>query len=164
MTIVSQIKHWLDRVLETTLLIVIVTLVFIVLWQVFSRYVLQSPSTFTDEVARFLLIWLSILGAAWVFGQRAHLAIDLLPEKMAEKGIFALHRLIFFLIVFFAVGVMVGGGLNLVYITLTLEQQSTVLQVPMGIVYLALPISGLCISIYGCCHLLTPNELLSRDD
>jgi TRAP-type C4-dicarboxylate transport system permease small subunit len=50
------IHKFLNKLLEPVLMTVLSTLVFVVLWQVFSRYVLQSPSTATDEVARFLLM------------------------------------------------------------------------------------------------------------
>jgi len=68
------IRRWLDRILEPVLVMLLFALVVTVLWQVFSRYVLQAPSTATDEIARFLLMWTALLGAAWAVGQRAHLA------------------------------------------------------------------------------------------
>jgi len=159
----NNIKNNLNRILEPFLLGLLVTLVLVVLWQVFSRYVLQSPSTFTDEVARFLLIWLSLIGAAWVLGQKAHLAIDILPENLARKGDTRLYRFLYVLILVFALSVMVVGGFNLVQVTLKLEQLSTVLQVPMGYIYLALPISGLLITIYSICHIFSDN-IASKED
>jgi TRAP-type C4-dicarboxylate transport system permease small subunit len=70
----QKVRRMLDNLLEPALIIIISVLVVAVLWQVFSRYVLQAPSTVTDELARFLLIWLTLLGAAWVVGQKGHLA------------------------------------------------------------------------------------------
>ena len=67
-------------------------LVLSVSWQVFSRYVLNSPSTFTDEVSRFLFIWVGLMGAAYTMGQKRHLAIDLLPMKL-EKSPLKLNNL-----------------------------------------------------------------------
>lgn len=137
------IHNYLNRLLEPLLLGGLAVLVLVVLWQVFSRYVLQSPSTTTDELARFLLIWLTLLGAAWVVGQRGHLAIDLLSDNLTAKNAYRLERLLVLLIALFACAVLVIGGSNLVHVTLRLAQTSTVLQVPMGYIYLALPVSGL---------------------
>ena len=57
-------------------------MVIAVLWQVFTRFVLGSPASGTDELVRFALLWLSLLGASYGFGRRAHLAIDLLPNAL----------------------------------------------------------------------------------
>ena len=54
----------LDIILERILIMLMVLMVFDVVWQVASRYLIGIPSTFTDELAGFLLIWLGLLGAA----------------------------------------------------------------------------------------------------
>jgi TRAP-type C4-dicarboxylate transport system permease small subunit len=137
------LHRFLNHILEPFLVTAISVLVLVVLWQVFSRYVLQSPSTATDEVARFLLMWLTLLGAAWVVGQRGHLAIDLLSDKLSQGKALWLERVLICLMALFTFAVLIVGGINLVHVTLRLAQSSTVLQVPMGYVYLALPVSGL---------------------
>lgn len=152
----KSIRTLLDKLLEPTLVVLLFTLVVTVLWQVFSRYVLQSPSTSTDEISRFVLIWTTLLGAAWVVGQRSHLAIDLLIEKLTIANAIRLHKTICILIALFCVAVLCVGGSNLVRITLLLEQNSTVLQVPMGYVYCVVPLSGLIMTIYSICDYFSP--------
>ncbi len=76
-----KFQHKLNRVLEIFLVFLVSILVIDVLWQVFSRYLLSSPSSFTDELAGFLLIWVGVLGAAYVAGRQEHLAIDILIQK-----------------------------------------------------------------------------------
>jgi TRAP-type C4-dicarboxylate transport system permease small subunit len=120
-----------------------------VLWQVFTRYVMSSPSAYTDELSRYLLIWVGLLGASYAAGKRMHLAIDLLPQRLTGRAHEALALLIQALIAVFALVVMVFGGLRLVSLTLMLEQTSAALQVPLGYVYLALPASGLLIVFYA---------------
>ena len=75
-----KVKNTIDKILEWTLVVSMSLLVIDVLWQVFSRFILQDPSSFTEELARFLLIWVGLLGAAYAAGQRMHLAVDLLPN------------------------------------------------------------------------------------
>ena len=70
-------RQKLDKFLEWTLGILFITMVLNVLWQVFSRYILNDPSTFTDELSRYLLIWTGMRGAAEATGKSAHVAIDI---------------------------------------------------------------------------------------
>ncbi|MGB3618789.1 MAG: TRAP transporter small permease, partial [Catalinimonas sp.] len=132
-----------------------------VLWQVASRDLVGRPSAFTDELARYLLVWLGLLGAAYATGQRLHLAIDLVPRSAGPVGQRRLNLIINTVVILFALTVMVIGGVNLVYITLYLEQNSPALNVPLGYVYAALPLSGLLIlfySVYNLLHHARPDE------
>jgi len=149
-----KFEHKLNRVLEISLVILMSVLVLDVLWQVFSRYLLSSPSSFTDELAGFLLIWVGVLGAAYVAGRKEHLAIDILiqksPPARQQRLLYLIHALIFM----FALSVMVGGGVVLMYTRFVLEVKSAALQLPLGYVYIVLPISGLIIMYYEVLHIL----------
>ncbi len=76
----------LDLVLSLACAVLMASLVICVSWQVISRYNLTQPSTLTDELARFILIWLVLIAAALCSGLRKHLAIDLIAEAMTEKA------------------------------------------------------------------------------
>lgn len=141
-------RNVIDKSLRLALVGLMGALVLNVVWQVFSRYVLQSPSLFTDELARFLLIWVSFLGAAYYSGQNMHIAIDIFPRKLSSKNkkrhqIFS--ALIIGLFVFF---VFVVGGGYLVYTTYTYTQITPALQVPIAFIYSIGPLSGLLIIYY----------------
>lgn len=125
-----------------------------VLWQILARYIPVLPGSFTDELARYLLIWVGVLGAAYASGQHMHLALDLLPEKLKGAAKSRLYILINFLVGTFALLVMVIGGIRLMYITLYLEQTSAALGIPLGYVYMVLPLSGLLIIYYSVRHSL----------
>lgn len=142
-----------DSALFVFLVFLMAAMVLNVLWQVASRYIFQSPSNFTDELSRYLLIWVSLLGASYVAGKKLHLAIDIIPQKLEGKNERNLNILINLLVALFALFVMVWGGLNLVYITLKLEQISAALNIPLGYVYLAIPLSGLFIIYYSIVNL-----------
>jgi len=137
-----------DKTLESTLAIIMFVMVLAVLWQVFSRYVLQDPSSFTEELVRFLLIWVGILGAAYASGKRLHLAIDLLPSRLAPPQKAILQKVIDSFVLLFAVAVFIIGGGRLVYITFLLEQNSPALQLPLAFVYTVMPLSGVIIVFY----------------
>ena len=142
------IREKIDKVIEFALIVLISTLVLDVLWQVFSRYVLASPSSFTDELAGFLLIWVGLLGAAYVAGKNEHLAIDLMLQKMKGKKKRNLQIFINSIVGIFAVFVMVFGGTWLVYTRFILSVKSAALALPLGYVYLIVPVSGLLILYY----------------
>jgi len=138
----------IDKILANFLVLIMTVMVLNVLWQVFSRFILGSPSSFTDELARYLMIWVGILGAAYVAGKNMHVAIDVLPSRLSPTVQKRLRILVGLLIILFCVTVMVIGGSRLVYITHFLDQKSPALQVPLSIVYLVIPISGLLIIYY----------------
>lgn len=144
----------LNRVLEVFLVFLMSVLVLDVLWQVFSRYLLSSPSSFTDELAGFLLIWVGVLGAAYVAGRKEHLAIDILIQKSPPARQRLLLYIVRSLIFLFALSVMVTGGVILMYTRFILQVKSAALQLPLGYVYSVLPISGLIIMFYEVLHIL----------
>ena len=147
-------QYKLNKVLEVFLVILMSVLVLDVLWQVFSRYLLDSPSSFTDELAGFLLIWVGVLGAAYVAGRKEHLAIDILIQRSPPARQRFLLYLIHSLIFLFALSVMVTGGFILVYSRFVLQVKSAALQLPLGFVYIVLPISGSIIMFYEVFHML----------
>jgi len=150
----KKFQHKLNRVLEVFLVFLMTVLVLDVLWQVFSRYLLSSPSSFTDELAGFLLIWVGLLGAAYVAGRKEHLAIDILIRKSPPARQKLLLYLIHSLIFLFALSVMVTGGVILMYTRFVLQVKSAALQLPLGYVYIILPISGLIIMYYEVLHII----------
>ena len=81
-----ELRQKIDKILGTTLSFIMAVMVVNVLWQVFTRFVIGSPSSFTDELARYLMIWVGVLGAAYISGRNMHVAIDLLPTKLNKEG------------------------------------------------------------------------------
>ena len=148
----------INRFIEVSLVIIFALLVLDVLWQVFSRYLLNTSFSFTEEFARFALIWLSILGAAYLNAKREHLSMDFLYQKFPPKTQKKVAVLIEVLIFLFALVVMVIGGFNLVYTTLHLEQLSGTLRIPLGYIYAILPFSGLLIMYFSVYHISKINS------
>ena len=149
-----NLRNRIDKVLGVFLIIIMSVIVINVLWQVFTRYVVGTPSSFTDELARYLMIWIGVLGAAYVSGKNMHVAIDVLPSKLNSKNKKILSRIVSAIIIAFVLSAMVIGGIRLVYLTYILEQHSPALQIPLALVYLVLPLSGLLIIFYKTSDLL----------
>lgn len=148
----TRIDQWLGIFLVA--LMILMTLD--VLWGVFTRYVMGSQASWTEELARFLLIWIGTLGAAYASGQKMHLAIDLLSPSLNESNRKRLGALIAVLILIFVIAVMIIGGIRLIYITFHLDQTSAAMKLPMGLVYSVIPLSGVFIVYYKLSELLAP--------
>ena len=144
-----MIRKTTDLILSRFVALLMAILVLDVLWQVTSRYIMKAPSSWTDELAGFLLIWVGLFGAAYATGMKDHLAIDLLPRKLNLNRRKYLYLVINSLIGAFALIVLIIGGIRLVYITFKLNQISSALEIPVGYVYLVLPVSGLFILFYA---------------
>ena len=71
-----QVRHKINKVVEKLLIFIFGIMVINVIWQIFARHILINPSSFTDELARYSMIWLGILGAAYVSGRNEHVSID----------------------------------------------------------------------------------------
>ncbi len=145
----DKLVRILDVVLKNVLIVLMVALVASVSWQVISRYVFSSPSSWTEEMARFLMIWVSLLGAAYAFRTRAHLGLDLLPKKLTGRSAEILKLFTLLVVVLFAFTVLIVGGGKLVALTWELRQYSAVLGLPIAFVYSVIPTAGLLICLFA---------------
>ena len=141
----------INFILSRLVILVMTVLVTDVLLQVVAGIFISgsNPFSFTDELAEFLLIWVGLLGAAYVTGQKQHLAIELINKKLSERNLIRLKLFINLLIIIFASLVLLAGGTRFVIINIRLEQLSAAMQLPMWYVYLVLPLSGLFIILYA---------------
>lgn len=140
----KQAVIWL---LEQAVIVAVAILVLDVLWGVFTRFLLDSPSRWTEEVATFLLIWVSLLGAAVAFDRQEHLGVDYFVKKLDPTAQLILRIVVQLVVFAFAAAAMVYGGYVLVSETLQSEQLTPALEIKMGYVYLAVPVSGLFIML-----------------
>lgn len=147
----SALKRVLDRLLAWLCIVLFAALVLVVTWQVFTRQVLADPSTWSSTVSQYLFVWLSLFGAAYVFSERGHIAVDFVARKAGaglQKGIGVFTQLT---VLAFAVFVLLWGGFRGVGLTWT--QNVSGLPVTVGHMYLALPVSGVLIAFYAIHHL-----------
>ncbi|TDN90350.1 TRAP-type C4-dicarboxylate transport system permease small subunit [Salegentibacter sp. 24] len=135
----------LNWFLEWLVVFLIAIMLLSVLWGVCSRYLLADQSSWTDELARYMLIWVSIFGAVYISGKNAHITIDLLPKFLSIKTKLNLDLIVQLIIILFTTAIFIIGGGRYVYVSFKLEQTSAALGLPIGFVYLVLPISGLMI-------------------
>ncbi|HLR22109.1 MAG TPA: TRAP transporter small permease [Pseudogracilibacillus sp.] len=148
----ESVKRLVDRVLEVITIILFLVMVGVTTWQVISRYVLNAPSSMTEEFVKFSLIWLSMLSAAYVVGKKSHIAITLLSGKLVDSKKLILDIIIQAGFTAFGAIVMVYGGFKAV--SITIDQISPSLQISMGLVYLSLPVAGILMIFYSLINIL----------
>tara|TARA_R110000751_G_scaffold111228_1_gene209377 strand:+ start:315 stop:815 length:501 start_codon:yes stop_codon:yes gene_type:complete len=139
-------KKGLERTLLALICTLLVIMVCLMLWQVFTRYVLATPALFTEETLRFTMIWMALLGTAYCFGTRKHLSLELLVHVSppgVQKALGVFNGLV---TIAFAGFVMLMGGWQASQSAMT--QLSPIMQLSMGLIYLAVPVSaGLIIAL-----------------
>jgi TRAP-type C4-dicarboxylate transport system permease small subunit len=143
------VKNIFDKILETLVATAMAVLVLDVVWQVFTRFIIKKPSSWTEELATFLMIWVGLLGASVALNRGAHLGVDYVTVKLAPRNKLITELFVFAVIALFSLLVLVIGGADLVRMTLQRGQLSAALGIKMGYVYLALPISGFFLVLYS---------------
>lgn len=144
----QTLARFVDTALRALLVLLVIALVSSVAWQVLSRYLLSDPSPWTEELARFLLIWIGMLGGSYAFRMRAHLGLELLPQKLEGIPASMLRYFTLIIVALFAAAVLIAGGSNLVSLTWELRQYSPVLGMPIAWVYSVVPLTGVLIVFY----------------
>ncbi len=157
----------ISKTLGIFLTILMAIMVLDVTWQVLTRFILKNPSSFTEELAGFLLIWIGLLGASYAYYTKAHLGIDVLTYKLTGTKKQVIEILINVIVLAFAFFVMVVGGLRLVNLTFTLSQISPALGIEMGYIYLVIPISGIFVIYFAIFFIVEaiqtkPSELVTH--
>ncbi|WP_432460499.1 TRAP transporter small permease [Agarivorans sp. QJM3NY_25] len=152
--IISTLNQIVNRVLATALIIFMGAMILTVVWQVFTRFIINDPSVFTDELSRYLLIWIGILGGAYTYSVKRHLALELVMPKLNFRNRNLLSIFINLLVITFSSIALIYGGSMVVATTLQHHQISPGLAIGgnhllIGYVYVVLPLSGVLINYYG---------------
>lgn len=107
--------------------------------QVIYRYVLGDSLSFSEELARYMFVWSVGLGSALALRNRAHIGVELVVERLPQPLVKPAKLLAGVLNLFFF-GILIRYGCEMVAVTM--DQESAALSLPMGYVYLSLPVSG----------------------
>lgn len=136
----------LNRGLITTCAIILIFMAIFANWQVIGRYVLGSQPSWTDEALRFMLIWLTMIGAPLAHGLNRSMLVTFFVDKMSPRNKLRNSIFVESLIIVFAIVVLIIGGL--MYSKIGLSEISASLGIRMTWVYISLPVSGVLFIIY----------------
>lgn len=139
--LLTAVKKFMIKLLAGIATVLLSAMTLLVLYQVFTRYVLNSPAAFTEELVRYFLIWTGFIGAAYAFFTRQHMCLVLVRDSLNPAGQRILMTLVDLLILLFALFVITIGGFKL---ALSAEKvYSALLGIPRSLVYAMAPVSGL---------------------
>ena len=141
-----KIKTVLTKALNGVAGMSFIVMVALTCWQVFTRYVLKNPSTWSEELVSYLFAWMSLLGASIVTSESGHMNIPVLVDRLNPQMcsyMRILHELIALL---FSLAILVYGGWQIS--RLAMGQMTSSLGVPVGIFYFVMPLCGVLNIIY----------------
>lgn len=138
-----KVLKWLDDHLEEGILAFLLSITSIIVFlQVIMRFVFRNSLTWSEELARYLFIWMIYIGVSYGIKERRHLAVDALDSLFGKKGILISNMIVdLFLMAFMLT--MTYFGFDIV---LRATRISAALGLPMKYVYLA-PVVGFGLSI-----------------
>ena len=142
----KQLRNILNKTLNAMVGISFLAMVLLTCWQVFTRYVMKNPSSWSEELVSYLFAWMSLLGASLVVGERGHMNIPVVVERMSPKikiGLTIFSEIVAFL---FAAIILIYGGMQIS--SLAMGQMTSALSVAVGVFYIVLPISGILNMLY----------------
>lgn len=142
----KQLRKLLNRTLNVLAGVSFLAMVALTCWQVLTRYVLQNPSSWSEELVSYLFAWMALFGASLVVGERGHMNIPIVVERMGEKGrkFFAIFAELVALV--FSGVILVYGGIQIT--SLAMGQMTSSLGLPIGVFYIILPLSGVLNIVY----------------
>lgn len=146
-------KLLLDKILKFLCVVIFIAMVCFTTYQVVVRYVFNSPSSISETVTRYLFVWLIILSATYVFGQRDHICISFLKDKLSEKPKKIIDIIIECINIFFAGAIMIFGGFSIS--GMNMLQYDSILKIPTGTIYSIIPVCGIMIVFYSLYNIST---------
>ncbi|MCD8082540.1 MAG: TRAP transporter small permease [Clostridiales bacterium] len=160
----KALRKVLTQLLDILAGVSLLAMVILTCWQVFTRYILGNPSSWSEELVAYLFGWASLFGAALVTGERGHMNIPVVVDMMgagAQKALAIFGELIAFA---FSLIVLLYGGLKIT--SLAMGQMTSALGVQVGVFYVAMPIGGILIMLYTILNIIdiAQNGLPSSTD
>ena len=152
----KKLKQMINKTVEWFSIGLVIVMVQLVLWQIVARYLLNSPSSFSEALTRYLFVWLVLVTSTYAFGSRDHMYISALNDRLRGKTRTVVNILIEVLTILFAACVMVFGGSIIARMQMVSLDSS--LHIPMGIVYAIIPVCGVIIVFYCICNIIEELE------
>ena len=151
MFFLNKLSAMINRGIEYLVFGLGLSMALIVALQVFFRYGLNQSLFWSEELARYLLVWLTFLGASAAYFRGAHPGVDVFVNRMSQSRRRAM-ALLTHLISIGLFSVMIVYGCRFAYFVRL--QASPALQVPKWIILMVIPVSGVIFLIHGLGFLL----------
>lgn len=148
----EKVKNVLDKIISTVCVVFFIAMVLLTTYQVITRYFFKSPSSVSEVLTRYLFVWLILLSATYVFGQRDHICINALKNKFDGLSLKIVNIFGECVVIAFSVLVLIYGGASITSINMV--QYDSILKIPTGLVYSIIPVSGVLIVFYSILNII----------
>lgn len=161
----KKLRSVLNRLLSVLAGVSFIAMVLLTCWQVFTRYVLKNPSSWSEELVSYLFAWASLFGASLITSERGHMNIPILVEKASptvRKYLAIFGELVAFA---FSAIILLYGGIEIS--KLAMGQMTSSLGVAVGVFYIALPVCGVLNMLYTVLNIIDlwrGQESLSKEE
>lgn len=143
----QKLKEAVNKVIEWICVALVAVMTILVTWQVVTRYVFNNPSAISEQLAKYLFVWLVMIGAAYVFGKKDHMAVEFIKDLFSVKVKLILEIISEIIIAGFAIAVLIFGGYKSTLMTMT--QIDASLGIPVAYLYSVIVLSGVLIVFYA---------------
>ena len=138
----------IEKIITTAMGWILAVLIFAMMVDIFAevivRYVLHTALSFSEELGRYVFVWIVFIGMARCVAFDKHVALDIVPNAIKGSGKKVIMTLIYLLQVLFFTAVTAGGC---VLYQIGLRQKSATMRIPMNLVYICIPFCG-CVSLF----------------
>lgn len=149
----------LDRAVLFTVVVLSIPLVLIVLYAVFMRYVLNAAPTWSEEIARYLMVWMSLLATSAAMRRGQHIGLTFVVEKAGPRLRKVLNMVAYLLVLLFFT-VLLVKGIDMTFFVA--KQHSPSVNIPMWIPYLSVPVAGFAMMVQTLSLIF--NQFISTED
>lgn len=143
----TKVKKIVDQILNWFCIILLMVMTVLVTYQVVTRYFFNKPSAISEITAQYMFVWLVMFGSALVFGERGHLEITTIKEKLKPGAYMVVEILSNITLIVFSLTVCLLGGWNI-----SMQQMGALdaaLRIPMGLIYISIPVCGVFMIFYA---------------
>ena len=161
----NKFRNILNKVIEVICITLLAFMVVLGTWQIITRYVLNNPSTVSEDLLIYSFVWMSLLGSDYVFGKKDHMTMVFFRQKLESKSPkvkIILNVITELLVMIFSAFVLVLGGFQISM--LAMGQISPALGISMGYIYLSLPLSGVITIIYNILNLMDLKQEIAQSN
>ncbi len=142
------VVDFLDRATGTATLAFITIMIFVLFWQVVSRFVINVPATWTEEAARYAFIYMAFFGAALGVRHSSHFGVTILTAKLRGKARDRYFRFVIHVPVLIASVALLIYGVRYTF-HFGFSRISPTFHFPMAWVYMVIPVSAIPMTLFA---------------
>lgn len=158
----NKVSQMLDNIEKYLLFVLLAAMTIIVGMQVIARFILHDSLSWSEEIARYLLVWTTFIGASLGVKQGAHIGVEAFTLLLPKKARKVVNYIAVVLCVIFCVAVLIESS-TILQKQIATNQISPAVQMPMWIPYLALPVGTVLMTFRFIQSVISNNKKLSQD-